>query len=74
MTKEEESKETGEMRSVLVGKELLRIGRQRRKALATQDVGQSIPGARKKCKGPEAGASWVSLRPARRPVWPLCAK
>lgn len=25
----------------------------------------------KKCKGPEAGVSWVSLGPAR---WPVCAK
>lgn len=70
MTKED----TGEMRSLLVGKELLQMSRQRQKALATRDLGQSIPGAGKTCKSPEAGASWVSLGPARSPVWLLCAK
>lgn len=28
----------------------------------------------RKCKGPEAGVSWVSLGPAKWPVWPMCAK
>lgn len=61
VTKEEGSKETGAMRGSLVGKGLLQMGGQRKKALAMQDLGQSIPGGGKKCKGPEAGASWVSL-------------
>lgn len=58
----------------VVQRGLLQLGHQRRKALVLQDLGRSLSGGGRECKGPQAGASWVSLGPTRWPEWLMWAK